>query len=58
MMDDPRYAANFRAKLSSYEKAGYYLNDRLIVTRDENGTVDLERLRRFIQSYLFQKVKE
>ena len=57
-LDDPRYAANFRAKLSSYEKAGYYLNDRLIVTRDENGTVDLERVRRFIQSYSFQKVKE
>ena len=58
MMDDPRYAANFRAKLSSYEKAGYYLNDRLIVTRDENGTVNLDIVRRFIQLYSFQKVEE
>ena len=40
-------------------KSWFYPQPVLIIaTYDENGTVDLERVRRFIQSYLFQKVKE
>ena len=57
MMQDPRYAANFRAKLRSYELAGLYVNERLIVTYDDNGTVNLDSVRLFIRSKPFQKVK-
>ena len=51
MLEDPGYRARFEEKLRQYKRNGIEENDLLIVTRDRDGALDLDHVRRLIVAF-------
>lgn len=52
MMDDPKYKKNWEDKKAFYKKNGIIEGENLIVTYDENGSIDSQKVERIIEEKL------
>ena len=51
MLEDPVYRAKFEEKIARYKRNGIEENELLIVTREKNGVLDLDHVRRLIVAF-------
>ena len=51
MLEDPGYRAKFEEKIARYKRNGIEENELLIVTREKNGVLDLDHVRRLIVAF-------
>ncbi|MDD6794468.1 MAG: AAA family ATPase [Clostridiaceae bacterium] len=49
MMDDEKYKARWNNKKAIYEKNGYIEGENLIVTYDEHGTIDSQKIQKIVE---------
>lgn len=49
MMDDPKYRKRWEEKKAFYKKNGIEESKNLIVTYDENGTLDSQKVNQIIE---------
>lgn len=52
-LEDPRYAARWKAKLDQYAQYGIYEGVNLICTREYNGNINMQEINKQIQDILF-----
>ena len=50
-MDKPKYRKRWENKKEFYEKNGIIEGENLIVTQDDNGSIDSQEIERIIDKY-------
>ena len=54
MMDDPEYRWRHEEKKAFYERNGIRLQENLIITMDDIGTISMDEIQRTIDFYRLQ----
>ena len=55
MMDEPEYRRRHDDKMDFYERNGIRLQENLIVTKDHDGTISMDEIRRTVDFYRLQE---